>query len=168
MEKVYSLDGEYSVNGKRKEKTKPAKRVDIVSVRLVREASMMYKKRTVGRPADGYEIFKEFLEDLDREAFVVLSLSTKNQPLSINTAHIGNINSSIISPACVMRVAILSNAASIMVAHNHPSGDTSPSEADIQVSKRLEEAAELMGIRLLDHLIIGDEAFLSMKEEGHF
>lgn len=168
MEKVYSLDGEYSVNGERKEKTKPAKRVDIVSVRLVREASMMYKKRTVGRPADGYEIFKEFLEDLDREAFVVLSLNTKNQPLSINTAHIGNINSSIISPACVMRVAILSNAASIMVAHNHPSGDTSPSEADIQVSKRLEEAAELMGIRLLDHLIIGDEAFLSMKEEGHF
>lgn len=168
MEKVYSLDGEYSVNGERKEKTKPAKRVDIVSVRLVREASMMYKKRTVGRPADGYEIFKEFLEDLDREAFVVLSLNTKNQPLSINTAHIGNINSSIISPACVMRVAILSNAASIMVAHNHPSGDTSPSEADIQVSKRLEEAAGLMGIRLLDHLIIGDEAFLSMKEEGHF
>lgn len=143
----------------------PAKRVNIVSVRLVKEASMMYRKRRVGSPHDAYIIFKEFLEDLDREALVVLSLDNKNQPTSINTAHIGNINSSIISMSCVMRVAILSNAASIMVAHNHPSGCPEPSQQDIEVTKRLSEASELMGIRLLDHLIIGEESFISLREQ---
>lgn len=149
-----------------KSKPIPAKRVNIVSVRLVKEASMLYKKRRVGSPEDGYEIFKEFLEDLDREAFIVLSLDNKNQPVSINMAHLGNINSSIVSMPCIMRTAILSNAASIMVAHNHPSGDVEPSSSDRTTTLRLVEVCELMGINFLDHLIIGDDSYVSLREEG--
>ena len=166
MQKVYDLTQEFSNNNTCEDGHVPAKRVDIVSVRLVKEASLMYKRRYVGSPDHAYEIFKDFLEDLDREIFVVLTLDTKNRPLAVNVAHIGNLNSSIVSPACVLRVAILSSAHSIMVAHNHPSGDTTPSEADISVTKRLEEAAELMGIQLLDHLIIGDGEFESLREKG--
>ena len=166
MENVYESNDIFSMTEKEGDKPKAAKRVNIVSVRLVKESSMLYKRRSIGSPADGYEIFKDFLEDLDREAFVVISLDTKNQPLSINVAHIGNINSSIVSPACVMRVALLSNAASIMVAHNHPSGNPEPSEADLITTKKLEEVGDLMGIRLLDHLIIGDGHFISLKEQG--
>jgi DNA repair protein RadC len=166
MKNAYEVNGNFSVAEKENRKPKAAKRVNIVSVRLVKEASMLYKRRSIGSPADSYEILKEFLEDLDREAFIVVSLDTKNQPLSINIAHIGNINSSIVSPACVMRVALLSNAASILVGHNHPSGNPEPSEQDLVITKKLEEVGELMGIRLLDHLIIGDGNYISLKEWG--
>lgn len=167
MQNLYNLTGKIKTGENGKEWKMPAKRVDIVSVKLVKESSLMYKRRKVGKPEDGYEIFKDFLEDLDREVFIVLTLDSKNQPLAINTAHIGNINTSVVSMACVMRVAILSNAASIMVAHNHPSGCPEPSDQDISVTKGLEKASELMGIRLLDHLIIGDDRFVSLKEEGY-
>lgn len=166
MKKLYDLNEEFSNSDRSGKKSKSAKRVDIVSVRLVKEASFLYKERRVGSPDDAYKIFKDFLENLDREVFVVMSLDTKNQPLTINVAHIGNLNSCIVSPACVLRVAILSSANSIMVAHNHPSGDTKPSKADIRITHSLKEASELMGINFLDHLIIGDESYLSLREEG--
>lgn len=166
MQNYYNSNGNIK-NRYHGEKKMPAKRVDIVTVKLVKESSLMYKRRRIGCPEHGYEIFKDFLEDLDREAFVVICLDTKNQPVSVNVAHIGNINSSVVSMTCVMRVAILSNAASIMVAHNHPSGCPEPSEQDIAVTRGLQQASELMGIRLLDHLIIGDNNFISLKEEGH-
>ncbi|MEW4973136.1 DNA repair protein RadC [Bacillus stercoris] len=142
-----------------------AKRVNIVSVKLVREAIILYKKRSIRSPQDAYELAKSFLEDKDREHFIVVSLDTKNQPVSINTCHIGSLNASIVSPREVMKSAILSSAASIMVFHNHPSGDTSPSQEDISVTSRLQEAGNLMGIELLDHLIIGDGKYLSLKEK---
>lgn len=143
-----------------------AKRVNIVSVKLVKEASLMYDRRVVSSPYAGYELVKKFLEDLDREAFIVASLDTKNQPVSINVAHIGDINSCIMSPSCVIRVALLSNAAAILVAHNHPSGNPEPSEADVRITERLEAACDLMGLTFLDHLIIGDDKFISLKERG--
>lgn len=142
--------------------------VDIVSVRLVRESSIGYEKNQIGSTSDAYKLFRELLEDLDRETFIVVSLDTKNRPVSINVAHIGNVNSSIVSPACVIRVALLSNATSILIGHNHPSGNPEPSEADYSITRRLEQACDLMGIKLLDHLIIGDECFVSLREEGVF
>ncbi|MGD6960069.1 JAB domain-containing protein [Rossellomorea aquimaris] len=148
-------------------KSSPAKRVNIVSVKLVKEASILYKKRSIRSPQDAYELAKSFLEDKDREHFIVVSLDTKNQPVSINTCHIGSLNASIVSPREVMKSAILSSAASIMVFHNHPSGDTSPSQEDISVTSRLQDAGKLMGIELLDHLIIGDGKYLSLKEKGY-
>lgn len=147
--------------------SKSAKRVNIVSLKLVKEASIMYKERSVRSPEDGYHLMKLFLEDKDREHFIVASLDTKNQPVSINVCHIGSLNASIVHPREVMKSAILSNAASIIVGHNHPSGLTEPSKEDIEVTKRLVEAGKLMGIELLDHIIVGDNRYTSLKEKGY-
>jgi DNA repair protein RadC len=143
-----------------------AKRVNIVSVKLVRESSILYDRRRIRSPQDAYELVKKFLEDKDREHFIVVTLDTKNQPVSINVCHIGSLNASLVSPREVMKSAILSSAASIMVAHNHPSGETTASREDVEVTKRLAEAGKLMGIELLDHLIIGDGTYNSLKEKG--
>ncbi|TYS18056.1 DNA repair protein RadC [Rossellomorea vietnamensis] len=148
------------------EKRVPAKRVNIVSIRLVKESSILYERRSIRSPQDAYELLKGFLEDKDREQFIVVTLDTKNQPVSINVCHIGSLNASIVSPREVMKSAILSSAASIMVAHNHPSGDTKESMEDVEVTKRLAEAGKLMGIELLDHIIIGDGTYNSLKEKG--
>lgn len=144
----------------------PAKRVNIVSLRLVKESSLLYKERSVRSPEDGYKLLKQFLEDADREHFIVVSLDTKNQPVAINICHIGSLNASIVHPREVMKSAILSNAASIIVGHNHPSGKVEPSKEDIEVTKRLVEAGKIIGIDVLDHIIVGDEIFTSLKEKG--
>jgi len=122
----------------------PAKRVNIVSLKLVKESSLLYKERSVRSPEDGYKLLKQFLEDADREHFIVVSLNTKNQPVSINVCHIGSLNISIVHPREVMKSAILSNAASIIVGHNHPSGETTQSRGDVEVIKRLVEAGKVL------------------------
>lgn len=144
-----------------------AKRVNIVSLKLVKESSIKYKPRSVRSPQDGYELLKTFLEDKDREHFVVVALDTKNQPVSINICHVGTLNSSLVHPREVMKSAILSNAASILVGHNHPSGLCETSKEDIEITKRLKEAGTIIGIALLDHLIIGHENYISLKEKGY-
>ncbi|MFV9830531.1 JAB domain-containing protein [Bacillus stercoris] len=98
-----------------------AKRVNIVSVKLVRESSILNKRRSICSPNDAYGLIKNFLEDMDREHFVLVSLDTKNQPVSLNICHTGNIKASLVSPREFMKPAILSSSASIMVFHNHPS-----------------------------------------------
>ncbi|WP_232319647.1 RadC family protein [Sporosarcina ureae] len=145
----------------------PAKRVDIVSVRLLKESSLLYKDRSIRSPQDGYNLFKQFLGELDREYFVIICLNVKNQPTAISVCHIGNLNSCIVSPREIMKTAILSNAASIILLHNHPSGHPKPSQEDIDVTRRLKDAGSIIGIDVLDHLVIGDESFVSLKEEGH-
>ncbi|MBP1931464.1 RadC family protein [Ammoniphilus resinae] len=146
---------------------KQAKRVNIVSLKMVRESSILYKERSVRSPEDAYKLVKEFLADADREVFVVTCLDTKNQPTAINICHVGSLNSSIVHPREVMKAAILSNSASILVAHNHPSSDPTPSKEDIEVTKRLMKAGEIIGIDVLDHLIVGNERFISLKEKGY-
>lgn len=145
-----------------------AKRVDIVKIQMVKEGSLLYKNRTVHSPQNGFDLMKQFLGDVDREHFIVMCLDTKNQPTALNICHIGCLNSALVHPREVFKPAILSNAASIMVGHNHPSGNPEPSEADIKMTRRLEEAGDLMGIRLLDHLIIGEDTYISLKERGNF
>lgn len=146
----------------------PAKRVNIVSVKLVKESSMLYKQRRVRSPQDSYELFRDYLGDVDREHFVVACLDTKNQPTNISTVHIGSLNASIVHPREVLKTAILSNAASIICCHPHPSGDPTPSPEDIDVTERLAEVGKIVGIELLDHIIIGDGKFISLKEKGYF
>lgn len=145
----------------------PAKRVDIVSLRMVKETSFLYKDRSIRSPLDGYKLFKQFLGELDREYFVVMCLNVKNEPTAINVCHIGSLNASIVHPREVMKTAILPNSASIIVAHNHPSGRPEPSSEDIEVTKRLVEAGSIIGIDVMDHLIIGEDSFKSLKEKGY-
>ena len=144
-----------------------AKRINIVSIKMVKESSFQYLARQILSPNDAYEMIKEQLEGLDREQFIIACLNTKNEPTNISVVSVGSLNKAIIHPREVFKTAILSNAASIMAFHNHPSGETTPSQQDIQLTNRLYEAGELLGIKLLDHLIIGDGTFTSLKEKGY-
>ena len=144
-----------------------AKRINIASIKMVKESSFQYLARQILSPSDAYEMIKEQLEGLDREQFIIACLNTKNEPTNITVVSVGSINKAIVHPREVFKTAILSNAASIMAFHNHPSGDTIPSDQDIQLTHRLVEAGELLGIKLLDHLIIGDRSFTSLKEKGY-
>ena len=144
-----------------------AKRINIVSIKMIKEASFLYQTRTISSPKDAYEMIKEQLEGLDREQFIIACLNTKNEPTNITVVSVGSLNKAIVHPREVFKTAILSNAASIMAFHNHPSGEIMPSQQDIQLTNRLYEAGELLGIKLLDHLIIGDGTFTSLKEKGY-
>ena len=143
------------------------KRINIVSIKLVKESSFLYQTLTISSPKDAYEMIHEQLEDLDREQFIIACLNTKNEPTNISVVSVGSLNKAIVHPREVFKTATLSNAASIMAFHNHPSGETTPSQQEIQLTKRLYEAVELLGIKLLDHLIIGDGSFTSLKEKGY-
>jgi len=144
-----------------------AKRVNIVSLRMVKEGSILYDVRRVSSPSEAAGLGRKFLEEADREQVIVCCLDTKNQPVSMNVVSLGTINSSLVHPREVFKTAILSNAASIILFHNHPSGDPEPSTEDINISKRIKEVGELVGIAMLDHIIIGSEdSFCSLKEKG--
>lgn len=145
---------------------KSAKRIDIVSVKLVKESRMLYKQRRVRSPQDSYELFRDYLGEVDREHFVVMCLDTKNQPTNISTVHVGSLNASIVHPREVMKTAILSNSASIICCHPHPSGDPVESNEDIEVTKRLKECGIIIGIPLLDHVIIGENSYVSLMKKG--
>lgn len=151
-------------------KSTSKKRIDIVKVQLVKEASVFYQtesgKRAIVSPSDVAMTFKDFIGESDREYFVVMCLNTKNEPTHLSTVAIGALNKTIIHPREVFKVAILANAAAVIFCHNHPSGNTEPSLQDIEVTNRLYEAGELLGIKVLDHVIIGDD-FCSFKEKGY-
>ena len=144
-----------------------AKRINIVSIKMVKESSFQYLARQILSPNGAYQMIKEQLEGLDREQFIIACLNTKNEPTNITVVSVGTLNKAIIHPREVFKTAILSNAASVMAFHNHPSGETTPSQQDIQLTNRLYEVGELLGIKLLDHLIIGDRTFTSLKEKGY-
>ncbi|MGY5484137.1 JAB domain-containing protein [Paenibacillus sp. ALE2] len=144
------------------------KRVQVIHLELVREKSMLFAGRKVHKPEDTVQLFREFIGDCDRESFCILTLSTKNQPLALQQVSLGTLNSSILHPREVFKFSILSNAASIIACHNHPSGDPTPSSEDISMSRRLQKSGELLGIELLDHIILGQDGYVSMKERGLF
>ena len=95
---------------------------------------------------------------------MIICLNTRNRVICINTVSIGSLNASLVHPREVFKPAILANAASIILAHNHPSGETEPSKDDIEITKRVKEAGNLLGIELLDHVIISDSDWKSIKD----
>jgi len=122
---------------------------------------------TIRSPHDAADILTEQLRYLQKEHFVCLFLNTKNHVIAQETLSMGSLNASIVHPREVFRAAIKSSSASIICAHNHPSGDPTPSPEDIALTSRLIQAGEIVGIDVLDHLIIGDSSFVSMKEKGY-
>lgn len=118
-------------------------------------------------PEDGANYVMEDMRNLKQEHFVALFLNTKNQVIHRKTIFIGSLNSSIVHPREVFREAVRRSAASIICIHNHPSGDPTPSKEDIYVTKRLVESGKMMGIEVLDHIIIGNRRFVSLKEKGY-
>ena len=143
---------------------KHAKRVDIVSIKMVREGSTKYENRKIETPFDAFVLLKNFLEDSDREKLLVVCLDTKNQPINICTVSVGTLNSSLVHPREVFKTAILSNSNQIMLAHNHPSGISAPSNEDKAMTSRIKDAGVILGIELIDHIIIGSNEYFSFKE----
>ncbi len=133
--------------------------------RMVR---LEYQNRySIRSPEDCARYMMEEMRFLQQEHFVCLYLNTKNQVIHRQTIFIGSLNSSIVHPREVFKEAFRRAAASIICLHNHPSGDPAPSREDIEVTKRLVECGRIIGIEVLDHIIIGDHKFVSLKEKGH-
>nr|WP_316571861.1 DNA repair protein RadC [Neobacillus sp. YIM B06451] len=133
-----------------------------------RVANLTNNDRYVIRsPEDGANYVMNEMRFLSQEHFVCLYLNTKNQVLHKQTIFIGSLNASIVHPREVYKEAFRRSAASIICLHNHPSGDPTPSREDIEVTKRLSECGKIIGIDLLDHLIIGENKFVSLKEKGY-
>jgi DNA repair protein RadC len=141
----------------------------LAAIELGRRISRLsYNERYVIRsPEDGAKYVMEDMRFLSQEHFVAIYLNTKNQVIHRKTIFIGSLNASIVHPREVFKEAIKRSAASIICVHNHPSGDPTPSREDIDVTKRLAECGRIIGIELLDHLIIGDQKFVSLKEKGY-
>lgn len=129
-------------------------------------ASTGHSRPTIRCPQDAVELLMPELRDEPQEHFKGLFLNNKNEVLKIRTISIGSLDASIITPRELFREAISCNSAGVIIAHNHPSGDPAPSKEDIDVSKRLQEAGRMIGIEVLDHLVIGDGRWVSLKERG--
>ncbi len=142
------------------------KRINVVSLKMVRERSIMYETRVVRSPQDIVHLAREFIGDADREHCILIALDTKNQPTALHTVSIGSLSAAIVHPRECLKICILANAASFVLLHNHPSNRTEPSHEDIELTKRLQAAGELIGIELLDHVIISTDSHYSLKENG--
>lgn len=143
----------------------PAKRVEIVKVCLARESSFPYAERKVRGPSDAYAVFKNFIEDSDRECFMMACLNTKRELTAVQVISIGSLDATIVHPREVFKAAILSNSSAIILAHNHPSGDPEPSKEDGEIFEKLKKAGEFLGIEVLDHIIVGHGRYVSLEEK---
>lgn len=136
---------------------------------LVKEESHKYEVETIiSCPKDIYEVLTKVcrIQCNAEEVVILITLNTKNIVTGYFEVHRGTINTSLVHPREVFKRALLNNARYIIVAHNHPSGDPNPSKEDIQITKRLKEAGNLLGINLLDHIIVGEDKYISLKEKG--
>lgn len=143
------------------------KHMAILEVKQVRVGTWEHDLNVFRKPEDAYTIIREYIEHKDREHFVVMLLDTQNQVTAIHTVSIGSLNATIIHPREVFKIAILHNSASIICAHNHPSGRPDPSQQDLDGTKRLVDAGEIIGIEILDHIVVGfGGKYTSFKESG--
>ncbi len=133
----------------------------------VREIEYTYDKRPkISNADDVIQIVKPMIADPNKEFFMALYLNTKNGVIKQEVISIGSLNANIVHPREIFKTACMISASSIIVAHNHPSGDPSPSREDIDLTKKLSEAGKMMGIELLDHVIIGYDKNYGFKESG--
>ncbi len=140
-------------------------RVPRYRVALVCEESGSLSALPIKTSTDAAAILRPCFDGLDREQFVVCGLDAKNRLIGINIVSIGSLSLSIVHPREVLKPLILMNAAAWLCAHNHPSGEVMPSQEDLALTTRLRAGAELLGIRLLDHLILG-EGYYSFADQG--
>ncbi len=126
------------------------------------------KKLSVKTPDEVVGLVRGRLRGKNKEHFLVLLLDTRGQLIKFSEISVGSLDSSIVHPREVFKEAISASAASVIFVHNHPSGNPEPSEDDIKLTERLAQAGEIMGIDVLDHIIIGDKNFLSLKSKGLF
>lgn len=124
------------------------------------------KNYIISKPEDIYDLVKDDMKYFEQEHFRILMLNTKNIVINIKDIFIGASDSSVIETRKVFKEALKYNAKNITICHNHPSGDPNPSKEDVNISLRIKEAGKIIGIDLLDHIIIGDNRFVSLKYKG--
>jgi DNA repair protein RadC len=142
--------------------------VNLIKLQMVKENIGTYDgRRNISAPQTVYDFLRDYTDmaESPEEQFYMLALNTKNQIVGVHLVSQGSLNSSVVHPREVFKRAMLNNACSIIVAHNHPSGNPAPSQTDIDVTRRLAEGGELLGIALLDHIITGDGNYISLKEK---
>lgn len=139
----------------------------VASFELARRISggSFIKSQIYNKSADIYKLIKPYLMSREKEHFLVVCLDSRRRLISIENLSIGTVNQTLVHPREVFKAAIAKQASFIVLAHNHPSGDTNPSLDDMQITERLIEASKLMGIPIVDHLIVSDREFLSFKDE---
>jgi len=144
--------------------------VPVYRVALVRDSAIGEPPTTpVRKSSEAAKVLRPLFEKLDREQFVVLLLDAQHKPIGINIVSVGSLTASIVHPREAFKPAILANAAAVIVAHNHPSGSVEPSPEDIELSRRLREAGELLGIRVLDSIVLGEgESIYSFVDSGRW
>ena len=130
------------------------------------------KKQKLTSAEDVYKVMRSILKNEDpisqeREHFWVIGVNTKNVIQYIELCSLGTLNNSLVHPREIFRFAVSKGTNSIILCHNHPSGDPEPSKEDERVTEKVEDAGEILGIKLLDHVIIGDACFFSMMEKGY-
>lgn len=123
-------------------------------------------KKSVTNPEEAVKLVRNRLKDKKKEYFLAILLDSRNKPINITQISVGSLSASIVHPREVFKEAISMSAASVILVHNHPSGDVTPSDEDIQISKRLKESGEIVGINLFDHIIIAGNNFASLKAQG--
>lgn len=136
------------------------KSIDVVSVRLCRERELNYK--VMKHSDEAAIIIQDFVKDFDREVFGVLCMAADGSVNSISIVSMGDLTSTPTNPREAYKVAILSNAAAVIFFHNHPSGDPNPSMEDINTTRRLIECGKLLGIKVLDHIVVGNDRYVSI------
>jgi DNA repair protein RadC len=147
----------------------PARAIQIKAALELGRRSMLEhqdERYRITAPADAASLLLHEMNGLEQEHMVVITLDTKNRVLSQETLYVGNVNTSLIRIAEVFRPAIRQNAPAIIISHNHPSGDPDPSPEDVRVTRQIVEAGKLLDIEVLDHLVIGDHRYISLKERG--
>ena len=136
---------------------------------LVREKVGRYElPKAIRSPEDAYKAITTLtnVQEEAQEVFGILILNTKNKVVAVHEVSRGTLNSSMVHPREIFKPAVLHNAAGIICFHNHPSGDTAPSKEDIEVTERLVMAGEIMGIIVMDHIIVGDDEYISLRDLG--
>lgn len=128
--------------------------LDKVSIRMVKDAPLM-SEHAVRTPEDAINVIGHYLSDMDREIFMVLNLMSDGKPINCNVVSQGAVNYTFVRPADFIKSTVLSNAASVIAIHNHPSGSLSPSAEDLEVTRRLINLCNMTGVNFLDHVIIG-------------
>ena len=128
--------------------------LELVQIRLITERTL-YSKSMLRSPKDVINFISEEFSTLDREVLGILNLNSQNQVINMNIVSVGSINNALVSPREVFKSSILSNAASIIIFHNHPSGNVNPSKDDIKITETLRAAGSILDIPVLDHIIIG-------------
>ena len=136
-------------------------------VAISEEMTKYFEGNSIRNSCDIYELFS-YLSRETKEHFIAIHLDTKNKIVCVDTVSIGSLTSSIVHPREIFKSVLLSSAASIAVVHNHPSGTPEPSKDDINITKRLKEAGDFLGIPVIDHIIIGNGSYISLIEKGYF